>query len=139
MAAHRKMFLQSFRFSAAAFLFIVLSLWFSTDAQAQAPEKICDRSKLTEIDFYTCEGIRLRNKGHKLLRQADIQMSESQRIVLDCKRLEDQEDKEAARDCNLLTTETMEDAAFKRAEAADLLDQAERMESRAAAMGKAIK
>jgi hypothetical protein len=128
------MFLQSF--SAIALLAIALSVGFSMDARAQAPERICDKSKLPEIDFYTCEGIRLRNKGQMLLRQATLQISEGQRIVSDCKRLEGQEDKEAARDCNLLTTDTMEDAAFKRAEAADLLNQAERMESRAADMDK---
>lgn len=120
-------------FSAALLLTIALTPGFSTNARAQAPERICNKAKMPEIDFYTCEGIRLRNKGQILLRQAKIQISEGQRITADCKRLED---KEAARDCDLISSDMLNDAAFKQTEAAGLLDQAERMESRAADMDR---
>jgi len=103
------------------------------DASAEAPERICNKAEMPEIDFYTCEGIRLRNKGQMLLRQAQLKMSEGRRIIEDCKRLND---KEAARDCNLLSSDMLEDATFKQSEAADLLDQAERMEARAADMDR---
>ena len=106
----------------------------ATGARAQPPERICDKAKMAEIDFYTCEGMRLRSKGQLLLRQARTQISEGQRIIADCARLEDTS---AARDCNLMSSDLQEDAAFKQAEAADLLNQAERMESRAADMDKA--
>ncbi len=118
-------------YSAALLLAMALTLGFSMDARAQAPERICDKAKMPEVDFYTCEGIRLRNKGQMLLRQAQLKMSEGQRIIADCKRLQD---KEAARDCDLLSSDMLEDAAFKQSEADELLDQAERMESRAADM-----
>lgn len=120
-------------FSMALLLAIALTPGYSVIARAQAPERICNRAKMPEIDFYTCEGIRLRNKGQILLRQAKIQMSEGQRITADCKRLED---KEAARDCGLMSSDMLSDAAFKQAEAADLLEQADRMESRAADMDR---
>ena len=118
-------------FSAVLLFAIALAPGFGTDARAQAPERICNKAKMPEIDFYTCEGIRLRNKGQMLLRQAKIQISEGQRITADCERLED---KEAVRDCNLLSADMAEDAAFKQSEATGLLDQADRMESRAADM-----
>jgi hypothetical protein len=120
-------------FSAALLLAIVLAFGFSMDARAETPERICNKAKMPEIDFYTCEGIRLRNKGQMLLRQAKIQISEGQRITADCKRLAD---KQAARDCNLLSSDMTEDAAFKQAEATELLDQAERMDARAADMDR---
>jgi len=113
---------------------IVLAGLAATGTRAQPPERHCDKAKMAEIDFYTCEGIRLRSKGQLLLRQARLQISEGQRIVADCERLED---KESARDCNLMSSDMQEDAAFKQAEAADILNQAERMESRAADMHKA--
>jgi len=120
-------------FSAALLLAIVLAFGFSMDARAGTPERICNKAKMPEIDFYTCEGIRLRNKGQMLLRQAKIQISEGQRITADCARLDD---KQAARDCNLTSSDLMEDATFKQAEAAELLNEADRMESRAADMDK---
>lgn len=113
---------------------VLTGLFAATGTRAQSPERICDKSKMAEIDFYTCEGIRLRSKGQLLLRQARLQISEGLRIVADCERLEE---KEAARDCNLMSSDMQEDAAFKQAEAADILNQAERMESRAADMDKA--
>lgn len=120
-------------FSAILLLAIALAPGFGTDARAGAPERICNKAKMPEIDFYTCEGIRLRNKGQMLLRQAKIQISEGQRIIADCKRLED---KQAARDCDLISSDMLDDAAFKQAEASDLLEQADRMESRAADMDR---
>ena len=120
-------------FSAALLLAIVLAFGFSMDARAGTPERICNKAKMPEIDFYTCEGIRLRNKGQMLLRQAKIQISEGQRITADCARLDD---KQAARDCNLTSSDLMEDATFKQAEAAELLNEADRMESRAADMDR---
>ncbi len=120
-------------FSAVLFLAIALTAGFSGDARAQAPERICNKSGMPEIDFYTCEGIRLRNKGQLLLRAAKVQMSEGQRIIADCARIED---KEAARDCNLLSSDMIEDANFKQIEAAELLNEADRMESRAADMDR---
>jgi len=123
-------------FSAASLLAIVLAFGFSMDARAGTPERICNKAKMPEIDFYTCEGIRLRNKGQMLLRQAKIQISEGQRIIADCKRLED---KQAARDCDLISSDMLNDAAFKQAEASDLLEQADRMESRAADMDRRMR
>lgn len=120
-------------YKAALLLAIALTLGFSMDASAEAPERICNKAEMPEIDFYTCEGVRLRNKGQMLLRQAQLKMSEGRRIIEDCKRLND---KEAARDCNLLSSDMLEDATFKQSEAADLLDQAERMEARAADMDR---
>ncbi len=89
---------------------------------------------MPEVDFLDCEGARLHDKGQKLLRQAKAQIAEGQRIVADCERLEDEA---AARDCNLLSSDMIEDAAFKQAEAAGVLDEAARMDARAADLRKA--
>lgn len=112
-------------FSAIALFCIVMAAGFG----AGAAEKICNKAAMPEIDFLGCEGARLHDKGQKLLQQSKLQIAEGQRIVADCERLED---KEAARDCNLLSSDMIEDAAFKQAEAADVLDEAARMKARAA-------
>ncbi|MDO9460203.1 MAG: hypothetical protein Q7N95_08840 [Alphaproteobacteria bacterium] len=94
----------------------------------------CEKAALSKLDFLTCEGARLRDKGQKLLRQANLQIAQGQGIVADCERLEDEA---AGRDCNLLSSDLIEDAAFKQAEAADILNEAARMDARAADMRRA--
>ncbi len=88
---------------------------------------------MPEIDFLRCEGARLRAKGHALQEKAKAQIANGRKISTDCEALED---KEAARDCDLLSSDMNEDAAFKQAEAADILDEAERMDARAADIHK---
>lgn len=124
-------------FSAPALLALAVTLGFTAihgHAHAQGAVKICDKAKMPELKFLECEGGRLRNEGHRLARQAKIQITEGQRIVADCQRLDD---KEAARDCNLLSSDLIEDAAFKQAESAGLLDEADRMDARANDLRKA--
>ena len=103
-------------------------------ARAQEPGQICVQATLPELDFLTCEGVRLRAKGQALLIQAQAQIASGNKIGADCEALKDGEE---ARDCNLLSADLFEDATFKRAEATDILDQADRMDARAADMRKA--
>lgn len=121
-------------FSALVLPVIALTLGLGVHAYAEGPVRMCDKAKMPELKFLECEGGRLRNEGHRLARQAKIQITEGQRIVADCERLEDEA---AARDCNLLSSDLIEDAAFKQAESAGLLNEADRMDARAADLRKA--
>lgn len=105
-----------------------------TAAAEPMPAPTCDKAALSELDFLTCEGARLHDKGQNLLRQAKLQIAQGHRIVADCEQLEDEA---AGRDCNLLSSDLIEDAAFKQAEAADILNEAARMDARAADMRRA--
>ncbi|MEQ1889784.1 MAG: hypothetical protein ABL951_11500 [Alphaproteobacteria bacterium] len=103
-------------------------------ARSETPVQICDKATLPERDFLTCEGGRLRAEGQALLDQAKAQIASGNKIGADCEALKDNEE---ARDCNLLSSDLFEDATFKRAMAADILDQADRVDARAADMRKA--
>ncbi|MSP42417.1 MAG: hypothetical protein EXR08_03495 [Alphaproteobacteria bacterium] len=103
-------------------------------AEADKSGHTCDKAALSEIDYYTCEGTRLRTSGMALEAQARAQVTKSKMMGTECGR---QQDEAAVRDCSLMSSDLMEDSVFKHAEAADILNQAARMEERAADLGKA--
>lgn len=128
-----------YRKLSANFFIALLLLGAGAGAGAYAAEagnapQTCDRAALAELDYFTCEGARLRAKGQALEAEARAQISRSGMMSTECPR---QQDEEAARDCNLISSDLLEDSLFKRAEAADLLNEAERMEARAADLRKA--
>jgi hypothetical protein len=103
-------------------------------AEAGKAPQTCDRAVLADLDYFTCEGTRLRAKGQALEAEARAQITRSSMMSTECPR---QQDEGAARDCNLISSDLLEDSLFKRAEAADILNEADRMEARAADLRKA--
>lgn len=102
--------------------------------EADQSTHTCDKAALSEIDYYTCEGTRLRTRGMALEAQARAQVTKSKMMGKECGK---QQDEAAVRDCSLMSSDLIEDSIFKHAEAADILNQAGRMEERAADLGKA--
>lgn len=115
-------------FSRAALLGAMSALC-CTVVPAQEPARTCDRTKLPESDFLGCEGARLNAKAQALAGQANAQIATGKQISADCAALSNTQE---ARDCDLLSSDLIEDAAFKQAEANDLFNEAERMRAREA-------
>ncbi len=107
-------------------------------ARAAEPEPAlpaaCDKAALSELDYLVCEGGSLRSRSEGLTRTARAQLAEGRKMAADCEQIKEVQE---ANSCNLISSDLEIDAAFKLEEAADLRDQADRMEARAQDLRKA--
>lgn len=97
-------------------------------ASAQQPAA-CDQSALPLAEYYACESAQLRLGAARLAAEANSQMSQGGSLSNQCDTMEDSTD---MGNCDLLSSDIIIDAAFKQAEAADMMQEAARMDARAA-------
>lgn len=96
--------------------------------------RTCDQAKHPSLEYYECESRRLEAEALSLDAQARAQLSQGGVLGKECNALEDSVQ---IGNCNMLSSDIITDARFKRAEAIELMEEAGRMSARAADLRKA--